>query len=721
MNATGIPPNGDSVFAETYANATLYYANASAVKANLTAQIASQGGIIQYQINITNTGNVTMTILVNDTIDSALTYNASSPTGTNISQNVNWTLSDVLAGETRTLYLNTTVNNYPSECQNTLNSLSVLGIPPNGNNVTASANLTVPICLANLSVIKLNQTALQPSPGGTVQFNITLNNTGNTSLTYYLLDTLPSGLTYLASHPTGTNSSQNVNWSGSLASGASTVFYLNATVNAGVVNSTNPSRTLTNNVTVTASPPNGNNISAASSANITIYYANVSVLKVDITPTPVSSGGLVQWKINISNPGEVALAPVVVMDTLPENFTYNSSSVSYDSISSDNRSINWSIASIAAGANSVIYLNSSVGSVANGTYYNNVTVIGVPPNGANVTASDSAAVGILAPGINVVKTASASSFTAGGQLTFTLTITNTGSSNLTVSVVDSLPSGITFVSANVTPTNSSGQNITWNAFTNLSSGDSVSISYLVASSTAGSYSNNVSVTGTPASGYNVTDNTSLQFTVSAPATFIDSASAPSRPRLSISVSKSCELNLISVMSNENQVDDVNMVVFDSNTLFDIPIVLDRGRLGFKGCGRTVRLHASKSGYLPADLNTELLSCDACLPLQQNNETANQSENQVQPPSESEAPVAEPATQNPQPEERSLPENPENRTGETPAVLVSGTSASAQAVASSNLSGPTDSDLLTIGPIIGISILILLLGAATYYFLMRHSS
>ena len=98
--------------------------------------MASQGGIVQYQINVTNNGNVSLGLLVNDTIDSQLTYASASPAVNSHTANfANWTVVSLAPGATTMLYLNATVNYYPTECQATSNLVSIKGTPANGDPV----------------------------------------------------------------------------------------------------------------------------------------------------------------------------------------------------------------------------------------------------------------------------------------------------------------------------------------------------------------------------------------------------------------------------------------------------------------------------------------------------------------------------------------------------------------------------------------------------------
>src|SRR5262249_33418095 len=161
----------------------------------------------------------------------------------------------------------------------------------------------------------------------------------------------------------------------------SVVLHINATVDAGVANSSSPIVALTNVANVTGTDDTGKNATASTNANVIIYYANVSLVKLDITPLPPSPGGTVIWRLNVSNPGQVTLDPVALTDVLPAGISFVSASTPPDSVSPDNRTVSWNnIGPLSPGSSVVIVLNSSVdNNTANGTYTNNANTTGTPP------------------------------------------------------------------------------------------------------------------------------------------------------------------------------------------------------------------------------------------------------------------------------------------------------------------------------------------------------
>jgi uncharacterized repeat protein (TIGR01451 family) len=487
------------------------------LKLDQTALQPSPGGIVEFNITVNNTGNSTINVTINDTLPSGLTFLSASPANTSAGPSWNFLLGP---GNSTVLYLNATVDpGVVNASAPVLNLTNCANGSETGSNLTVQSCANVTVYYANVSVLKLDQTIDQPSPGGIVQFNITVTNTGNVTLDpAEVVDELPSGLTFLSASPAPDSVvGQTINWDnvGPLAPGGSAILFINASVDAGVVSAGTPIVNLTNCANSTGVPPNGDNVSASGCANVTVYYANVTIVKLDVTPlTPVSPGGWVLWNISASNPGEVPLN-VTIVDTLPPGFQFVNSSFPPINVSPDNRTITWNDLAMPGDSGSLLFNSTVAGNVTNGTYCNDANITGVPPNGDNVTDNDTACVGIFAPAINLVKSASPTSASVNGTVTYTLNITNTGSVNLTVTVVDVLPANVTFLGSSPPETSSSPPVITWENITVLSPGTSFLITYNVSANATGTFVNNATATGTPPNGNNVSDGDTATFTVTA--------------------------------------------------------------------------------------------------------------------------------------------------------------------------------------------------------------
>jgi uncharacterized repeat protein (TIGR01451 family) len=133
------------------------------------------------------------------------------------------------------------------------------------------------------------------------------------------------------------------------------------------------------------------------------------------------------------------------------------------------------------------------------TITNRLWVNGFTEDGELVTGDIAKDSLILDPKISITKVASPTSGAPCTDVTFTITVTNTGDCTLDpVKVVDTLPGGMSYVSDN-SGGNVSGQEITWN-LSSIASGAPATIIHLVAHidvGPAGTLTNNVIATGTP--------------------------------------------------------------------------------------------------------------------------------------------------------------------------------------------------------------------------------
>ena len=86
--------------------------------------------------------------------------------------------------------------------------------------------------------------------------------------------------------------------------------------------------------------------------------------------------------------------------------------------------------------------------------------------------------------------------------------------------------------------------------------------------------------------------------------------------LSISFNSSCAQNTVTVSSRSSDVAGADVVVDDPITLMTYAsgTTDDAGLMRFNGCGRTLRVSATKSGYEKADATVELVSCGQCAPV-----------------------------------------------------------------------------------------------------------
>jgi uncharacterized repeat protein (TIGR01451 family) len=167
-------------------------------------------------------------------------------------------------------------------------------------------------------------------------------------------------------------------------------------------------------------------------------------------------GDDVTFTITVTNGGPDSAMNVAVTDLLPAGLTFVSSNPSQGAYVSGTGI--WTVGTILSGADATLDIVATV------------TTLGAKTNVAEVTASDSAdtdstpdnsdtapneddtdsvVVTPLSIDLALTKAASAANVNVGSNVTFTLTVANTGTNNATgVVVTDLLPAGLTFVSSN---------------------------------------------------------------------------------------------------------------------------------------------------------------------------------------------------------------------------------------------------------------------------------
>jgi uncharacterized repeat protein (TIGR01451 family) len=239
---------------------------------------------------------------------------------------------------------------------------------------------------------------------------------------------------------------------------------------------------------------------------------------IDVTKTAFPVKGAestnVTFTITVKNTGDLTLDPVKVVDTIPEGMSYVSTGTSPAPDSSTENpdgttTVTWNnITSLDPGETAPpIYLQARIDRVDLGTLRNNVIAYGTPPEGVDVEDTAFADVEVYHPGIDVDKTAYPACGAASANITFTIVVTNTNGSVLDpVTVVDTLPDGMSYESDDAGGTESPEGTITWDIGL-MAPGDSATIQ-LVASidgDELGTLINEVTATGTSPEGAKVED------------------------------------------------------------------------------------------------------------------------------------------------------------------------------------------------------------------------
>src|SRR5438034_1101136 len=221
-----------------------------------------------------------------------------------------------------------------------------------------------------------------------------------------------------------------------------------------------------------------NETSPVSGASVSTAVTSAPILAVSKTdsPDPVAAGGNLTYTLSYSNTGNANATGVVITDTVPANTTFVSATAGGTLASGV---VTWPVGNLAAGATGSVQMVVRVASpLANGTSITNSTYSidsneTSPVSGASVSTAVTSA-----PILAVSKTDSPDPVAAGGNLTYTLSYSNTGNANATgVVLTDTIPANTTFVSATAGGILASGA-VTWSVG-NLAAGASGSVQLVV--------------------------------------------------------------------------------------------------------------------------------------------------------------------------------------------------------------------------------------------------
>jgi uncharacterized repeat protein (TIGR01451 family) len=383
---------------------------------------------------------------------------------------------------------------------------------------------------------------------------------------------------------------------------------------ANIVNGTNVLFTPTTNfngtgtVGYTISDGNG----GTSSALITITVTAVADIAVSKTgPTNVFAGTNFSYTITVTNLGASTANSLSVTDALPAGVAFVSAT---GGGVTNGSSVLWTnLGNLASG--SATNLTLTVTAPANGASLTNLAAGGSPTSDPNPTNNTSAPViTSVTPIANLAigKTGPATSVLPGANFNYTISVTNFGPSIASsVSVTDSLPVNVTFVSATAGGVTSGG-NVIWTNLGNFATGATTNLTLTVTAPVRGSVTNTASVGG-PTLDPNPTNNVTPPVTTTVsnlPPTLVnDTASTPKNIPVTIPVlandsdTNGDTITLISVTQTNGlaSVSGTN-VVFAPATNFIGTVILTYTAIDGQGGTNTALITISVTNRPPTAVN-----------------------------------------------------------------------------------------------------------------------
>ena len=490
------------------------------------------GDTIVYTITIANTGNVTLTGI--DITDTMTDGDGQSLTLTSPSTFSTYTLAP---GETEDIQATYTIEQSAADTGSISNTVSVDGTAPDGTEVSddldtpvvVSTDLTPSIEVTKTSTITYADSDAGVQLGDTINYTITVENTGNTTLTGVtvsdtILDSAGVSLT-LTTGPTygGTGTFDGILDVGESVTYDATFVITQQAVNAGGVSNT---------ASVTSKDPSGTDVTDSTDSateDLIPRTAEMSVVKTasvdDNGDNKYGVGDVIQYTVTVTNTGNVTLTDVDLSDELRlgsstanvEDNTGNDSPAGVNLWTQDQTLLPGESATYVAW-----YIIDDT-AASSGKVINTAIATADTPltsaDGSNQTlsvTSNEAVVDIAPiPSISITKTSEIvqndtgnTTIDVGDQITYTIVVTNDGNTALTgVDITDtlttiggaslSLDAAPVFVSS--TDANTTFTNDTSTSVPTLLVGEAVTFSatYTVAQAAidAGGVSNTASVVG----------------------------------------------------------------------------------------------------------------------------------------------------------------------------------------------------------------------------------
>ncbi|WKK65806.1 gliding motility-associated C-terminal domain-containing protein [Lutimonas zeaxanthinifaciens] len=419
------------------------------------------GDTVVFTLTVNNNGpSDAAGVEVTDLLPSGYTFVSDDASGNYNSTSGVWTIAQLGNGSSATMKITATVNvsgDYTNIGEVTASDNNDPNSTPNNGVPTEDDYASVTAVPNPISDIELNITVDNAVPlvGEDIIFTIDITNNGPSDATGVIVsDLLPSGYIYVSDDAAGNYNSNTGVWTVDPIAGSEM-----ATIN--ITASVNASGDFENVAEVIASDnldpdstPNNGDINEDDQASISITPVAVSdiELAIDVNNGSPYVGSDVVFTITVSNNGPSDVTGIQVSNLLPNGYTYVSDDAAgnYDSVSGL-----WIAGDILSGNSIELNITATVN--VTGEYENAAEVIAsdnfdpdsTPANGI-ASEDDQDSVSTTPQPVSDLSmnmTVDNATPYVGGEVVFTIEITNNGPSDATgIQVTDLLPGGYTYVS-----------------------------------------------------------------------------------------------------------------------------------------------------------------------------------------------------------------------------------------------------------------------------------
>lgn len=419
------------------------------------------GDSLTYSIAVTNnSGSAVTSVIVTDPIPAGTSLVSGSITVDGSPRDANPAvgipINSIPPGRTVNISFQVNVNALPPSSQ-TSNQATVSFSSGPFNYTSLSNTITLPVYQAALTLTKQTGTT-RATVGDIITYTISAANPGNITVSPVVTDTIPNGTSFVSGSVTlngaaqpSANPATGIS-TGALSPGATAVitFQLNVTslpASAQIANQANANYTY--------QPPDGRTLSGLSSSNtvtIPVSLPNVNITK-SANHTSVTLGDTLTYAITAGNSGSSPITNAVITDPIPNGTTLVPGSVTVGGalVSGVNPANGVPVGTLAPGGSITVTFTVKVGSVPAPAQLSNTASISFSSGTFTGTSqSNSLVIPVYQPIISVAKSSNVPSATLGDTLTYSITVTNTGNYNTTVTVSDPIPQGAVFVTNSVT-------------------------------------------------------------------------------------------------------------------------------------------------------------------------------------------------------------------------------------------------------------------------------
>lgn len=433
------------------------------VSANPTA-----GEDATFTFTVENTGTVDARgVTVTDTLDDLFSFVSFDPgtSGAELNRNdqqLTFDLGTVAGGATATFTVDVGLGASLADSTSIPNTAAVTTSDNDTNPDNDSS--TIDVVVGRTVDLTVDKTANLTTavPGQPIVYTLTARNDGPSDASgVRIIDTLPSQPFTVTSVDAGDATFVNTNGQltftlGDLAAGTEQSVTVTGTIDASATG------TLTNTAEVEGNENEDTTNNQAELSTPLSPQFDVTVTKsADAEATPGSNLTYTIEVTNIAGPSDAT--NVQLTDTLPAGVQFVSGSLNGQAATANGNQVTFPAITLSPGSSSTANLTVAIDDAASGTLTNTIDVTSDP---GDVPGNNSSSVNtLLVPDVNltVEKTVSSDSAQRGDQLTYTITVTNEGTSAAAdVTASDLLPAGVDFVSGSApdgTPLTANGQDV----------------------------------------------------------------------------------------------------------------------------------------------------------------------------------------------------------------------------------------------------------------------